>query len=181
MKISRRSVQTAEQAVTGRTIAGIGIVYNAESREITDWNGTYRERIAPGAFAETLRSGEDVKLLYNHDPKWPLARTRSGTLTLQSERSGLRFTADLPETSVGNDIRALMERGDLTGEMSFGFIVEEDSWNKDRSERLVKRARLLELSIVVDAAYPQTSSALRGAQDHAQRERALRLRAMKGF
>lgn len=181
MKLSRRSIQTTEQSVNGRTIEGIGIVYNAESREISDWNGTYRERIAPGAFAETLRAGDDVKLFYNHDPKWPLARTKSGTLSLKSERAGLRFSAELPDTTIGNDVRALMERGDLTGEMSFGFIVEEDSWSKDRTERLVKRARLLELSIVVDAAYPQTASALRCAQDHGQRTRALRLRALKGI
>lgn len=180
MKVSRRSIQTTDNAVNGRTIEGLGVAYNAESREITDWNGTYRERIAPGAFAETLRSGDDVKLLYNHEPKWILARTKSGTLSLKSERAGLRFAAELPDTTIGNDVRELMQRGDLSGEMSFGFIVEEDSWNKDRSERLVKRARLLELSIVVDAAYPQTASALRCAQDHGQRNRALRLRALKG-
>lgn len=162
----------------GRTVEGLGVAYNAESREISDWNGTYKERIAPGAFSETLSSGDDVKLFYQHDTKWPLARTRSGTLRLKSERSGLRFSADLPETTIGNDIVALMKRGDLTGEMSFGFIVEEDSWNRDRTERLVKRAKLLELSLVVDAAYPQTNSALRAATDieHAQRTILLRQR-----
>ena len=45
--------------------------------------------------------------------------------------------------------------------MSFGFFVEEDSWNRDRTERLVKRAKLVEISIVQDAAYSQTSSSLR--------------------
>ncbi len=61
----------------------------------------------------------------------------------------------------GNDVRALLERGDLTGEMSFGFFVNEDSWSKDRTQRLVRKATLVEVSIVQDAAYPQTSSSLR--------------------
>jgi phage head maturation protease len=45
--------------------------------------------------------------------------------------------------------------------MSFGFYVTEDTWNKDRTQRLVKKATLVEVSIVQDAAYPQTSSSLR--------------------
>ena len=76
-------------------------------------------------------------------------------------------------------MRALIERGDLTGEMSFGFHVVEDSWSKDRSERLVKRAQLVEVSIVQDAAYPQTSSSLRSVSERDQITRALRLRALK--
>ncbi len=90
-----------------------------------------------------------------------LARTRSGTLKLRSDRTGLAFAATLPETTLGNDVKVMMERGDLSGEMSFGFFVEEDSWNRNRTQRLVKRARLVEISAVWDAAYPQTNSSLR--------------------
>ena len=158
--LSRRNIAT-EQSIDGRTLAGYAAVYGQDSREIVEGGRKFVERIAPGAFNETLSSGADVKLYYNHDASMPLARTRSGTLTLKSDRNGLAFTASLPETTLGNDVRALIERGDLSGEMSFGFIVEEDSWNKNRTERLVKRAKLLEISIVQDAAYPQTSSSLR--------------------
>ena len=158
--ISRRTL-TAEQSMDGRTLSGYAAVYGQDSREIVEGGRKFVERIAPGAFNETLSSGADVKLYYNHDASMPLARTKSGTLTLKSDRNGLAFTASLPETTLGNDIRALIERGDLTGEMSFGFYVSEDSWNKNRTERLVKRAQLVEVSIVQDAAYPQTSSSLR--------------------
>jgi len=159
--ISRRSIEATEQQVTGRTLAGYAAVYGQDSREIVENGRKFVERIAPGAFNETLSSGADVKLFYNHDASMPLARTRSGTLKLRSDRNGLAFDATLPETTLGNDVRALLERGDLSGEMSFGFYVSEDSWNKDRSQRLVKRAQLVEVSIVQDAAYPQTSSSLR--------------------
>ena len=159
--ISRRDFTAAEQSIDGRTLAGYAAVYGQDSREIVEGGRKFVERIAPGAFNETLSSGADVKLYYNHDASMPLARTRSGTLQLKSDRNGLAFTANLPDTTLGNDVRALIERGDLSGEMSFGFFVTEDSWNKDRTQRLVKKASLVEVSIVQDAAYPQTSSSLR--------------------
>ena len=159
--ISRRDFTAAEQSIDGRTLAGYAAVYGQDSREIVEGGRKFVERIAPGAFNETLSSGADVKLYYNHDASMPLARTRSGTLQLKSDRNGLSFSASLPETTLGNDVRALIERGDLSGEMSFGFFVTEDSWNKDRTQRLVKKASLVEVSIVQDAAYPQTSSSLR--------------------
>jgi len=159
--ISRRDFTAAEQTIDGRTLAGYAAVYGQDSREIVEGGRKFVERIAPGAFKETLSSGADVKLYYNHDASMPLARTRSGTLQLKSDRNGLAFTANLPDTTLGNDVRALIERGDLSGEMSFGFFVTEDSWNKDRTQRLVKKASLVEVSIVQDAAYPQTSSSLR--------------------
>ena len=163
--ISRRDVTAAEQSIDGRTLAGYAAVYGQDSREIVEGGRRFTERIAPGAFNDSLSAGADVKLYYNHDTSMPLARTRSKTLTLKSDRNGLSFTASIPDTTLGNDIKTLIERGDLSGEMSFGFIVTEDSWSKDRSSRLVKRAQLLEVSIVQDAAYPQTSSSLRSVSE----------------
>ena len=91
----------------------------------------------------------------------PLARTQSGTLKLDSRADGLHYTATLPDTTLGNDVRELLTRGDLTGAMSFGFFVTRDTWSKDRTERTVNAATLVEVSLVQDAAYPQTTSSLR--------------------
>ena len=173
--ISRRSIDATEQKLDGRTLAGYAAVYGEDSREIVEQGRAFVERIAPGAFAETLRAGSDVKLLYNHDPAALLARTKSRTLSLKSDRNGLAFEASLPETTLGNDVRELLARGDLTGEMSFGFFVEDESWNRTRTERLVKRARLVEVSIVQDAAYPQTNSSLRSVSAAAIEAARLRL------
>jgi len=159
--ISRRSIEATEQSMDGQKLAGYAAVYGQDSREIVEGGRKFVERIAPGAFNETLSSGADVKLYYNHDASMPLARTRSKTLTLKSDRNGLAFSAELPDTTLGRDVKTLIQRGDLSGEMSFGFFVSEDSWNKDRTQRLVKKAQLVEISIVQDAAYPQTSSSLR--------------------
>ena len=157
--ISRRDISSVGHKVEGRTLSGVAAVYGQQSRELSEYGRTFRETIAPGAFGDTVRG--DIKLFYNHDPSMPLARTRSGTLNLEDRSDGLHYAAVLPETTLGNDVRALLERGDLSGEMSFGFYVEKDEWNAKRTERTVQKARLVEISVVVDAAYPQTSSSLR--------------------
>lgn len=154
--ISRRDF-TSAPAIEGRTLTGVAAVYGQPSRTLREGGRSFVERIAPGAFGKL----GDVKLYYNHDPSMPLARSSSGTLVLDNRADGLHYTATLPDTTLGNDVRELLTRGDLTGAMSFGFYVTRDSWNKDRTERTVQEANLVEISLVQDAAYPQTTSSLR--------------------
>jgi hypothetical protein len=172
ISLERRSVSIAAPA--GRMLAGLAIPYGKWSREISEpFAPQFKERITRGAFGEL--AGADIKLLFNHDASALLARTRSGTLALSDTAQGLRFTADLADTSIGRDVRALLERGDLSGEMSFGFYVDRDEWNPRRTERTVTAARLVELSVVVDAAYgDKTNSSLRDV--HAAAVEAARLR-----
>lgn len=175
--LERRSVNIA--APTGRTLAGLAIPYGKWSREISEpFAPQFRERISRGAFGDL--AGADIKLLFNHRADALLARTRSGTLSLTDTAGGLRFSADLAETSVGNDVRELLARGDLSGEMSFGFYVDRDEWNPKRNERTVTAARLVELSVVVDAAYgDKTSSSLRSVSAAAMEAAVLRLEIHK--
>lgn len=175
--ISKRSIST-DHAIEGRTLSGYAALYNSKSKVISERGATFRETISPNAFADTLKSGADVKLYYNHDSGMPLARTSAKTLSISSDETGLRFSAELPDTTLGNDVRVLLGRGDLTGEMSFGFRVVSDTWNSDRTERTINSAQLLEISIVQDAAYPNTYSALRSAGDCAN-ARTLTLRKRK--
>lgn len=170
--ISRRDFNSSP-TVEGRTLNGIAAVYNQPSRTLREGGRTFVERIAPNAFGDI--SSADVKLYYNHDQAMPLARTVSGTLKLDSRADGLHYTATLPETTLGNDVRELLNRGDLTGAMSFGFYVVRDTWNKNFSERTVNEARLVEVSLVQDAAYSQTSSTLRHVDEATRNALAARL------
>lgn len=122
------------------------------------WN----EIVDQGAFDKTLREKPDVQLLINHDGM-PLARTKSGTLTLSADRVGLVTSADLePRSATVQELSIAMDRGDID-EMSFAFRVLRQEWNEDYTER-----RLLEVSIhkgdvsVVNfGANPATSATLR--------------------
>ena len=173
--ISHRDFSSVEQKLDGRTLSGYSVVYGAESRDIYERGRQFREKIMPGAFDASIASG-DVNLLYNHDPRNLLARTKSNTLALRSDSTGLHFSASLPETSLGNDVHTLLTRGDLTGEMSFGFHVTDETWDASKTQRTIKAAKLMEISIVQDAAYPQTASSLRSVSEASHDLASLRIK-----
>lgn len=152
----------------GMTLEGYAARFNEYSEPLP-----FREKIAPGAFRGSLRSRNDVKLLWNHDSSMVLGSTRSGTLKLFEDDKGLRVQADLPDTQAGRDARTLIQRGDVTG-FSFGFTVPSggDSWNDDGSERTLHAVRLFEVSTgVAFPAYPTTdgTATVRGLDAVAQR------------
>jgi len=137
----------------GMTFTGYAAVFNAPSQPLP-----FIERIAPGAFKRSLKARNDIKLLWNHDTGSVLGSTRAGTLKLEEDTYGLRVTAILPETSLGKDVRTLIQRGDVNA-MSFGFSVPAngDSWNTDGTERTLRSVRIHEVSIVAFPAYEQTA------------------------
>jgi len=56
-------------------LAGYAAVYNVE----TDIAGFFRERIAPGAFADAItKASADVHALFNHDSNIVLGRMKAG-------------------------------------------------------------------------------------------------------
>jgi HK97 family phage prohead protease len=143
--------------VEGRQLIGLAAPYGHETR-IAD----FREVIAPGAFTRTLAENRDILALVDHDPGRVLGRTRSGTLELRETGEGLEYRVSLPETTTGNDLRALAQRGDLGG-VSMGFIATRDTWEGEL--RTLHEVELHEVSIVqAHAAYPQTTITLRSRQ-----------------
>ncbi|WIM97833.1 HK97 family phage prohead protease [Actinoplanes oblitus] len=129
---------------------------------VRDWLGEYDETIERGAFAKTLREKDDVRLLLNHDGL-PLARTSSGTMTLEEDDQGLRVVAELDRrSSLVNDVAVAMERGDLT-EMSFAFSATRQEWNEDYTERFIREVKLYDVSVVTYPANPATTVKLRAA------------------
>jgi HK97 family phage prohead protease len=181
MKLEKRTIINTEGS--GNTLTGYAVLWDAESRTIHEQGRVFTERISRGAFNDSLNNKDsDIKLYYNHDSHMPLARTRNGSLQLVSDDKGLRFEADLPETTLGNDIRELLRTGTLSGEMSFGFYVRDEVWSKDKKDRTITKGDLVEISIVVDAAYPQTHSELRSLQKEITQKRinAIRRRINNG-
>ena len=157
-KIEKRTneVQFELRAVEngdGMTFTGYAAVFNSPSEPLP-----FIERIAPGAFKRSLKARNDIKLLWNHDTGSVLGSTRAGTLKLEEDSYGLRVTATLPETTLGKDVRTLVQRGDVNA-MSFGFSVPAngDSWNTDGTERTLRSVRIHEVSIVAFPAYQQTA------------------------
>lgn len=145
--------------------AGIRVSgYAAVFGEVADIGGYFREVIQKGAFSEAI-GRDDVVFLINHDGL-PLARTRSGTLTLTEDDTGLRIDtvldADDPDVK---SIVGKMKRGDLD-KMSFAFIPEVQEWDEsgDTPLRTIKKASLFDVSIVTTPAYDGTSIGLRSLE-----------------
>ncbi len=149
VKFELRAVENGD----GMTFTGYAAIFNSPSEPLP-----FIERIAPGAFKRSLKARNDIKLLYNHDTGSVLGSTRAGTLKLEEDNYGLRVTAILPETTLGKDVRTLVQRGDVSA-MSFGFSVPAngDTWNAEGTERTLRSVRIHEVSIVAFPAYQQTA------------------------
>jgi HK97 family phage prohead protease len=126
----------------------------------------FEEMIAGGAFKRTLGEDPDVSLLISHSGL-PLARTRARTLDLSEDSRGLHVVARLDphdETSVA--VARKLSRGDLDGQMSFGFTATGQSWNEDYTRRTIQAVSLHrgDVSIVVQGANPFTTSTISTGQ-----------------
>lgn len=145
-----------------RTISGYAAIFSSPSVDL----GGFTEKIAPGAFTRSLRDKADVMLLHEHDArKGLLARTKSGTLDLTQDATGLHFRADLPNTTLGNDVAEMVSRGDLAG-CSFGFCVPEggDEWQRLSDGNILRTLRdvdLFDVTVTASPAYPATSVKMR--------------------
>lgn len=161
--------------VEGNRIVGHASVFE----QITDIGG-YSEIISRGAFDNVLADpNTDVRALWNHQTDGILARQSAGTLRLSVDDTGLAFDLDLPNTTLGNDVRELVKRGDVNG-ASFGFIPDEEEW-EERNGRQIRRhlsiAKLIDVSIVPFPAYPGATVALRNLPYRSGRDQLVRARA----
>ncbi|QIM63039.1 peptidase [Pasteurellaceae bacterium Orientalotternb1] len=135
----------------------VGYVVQWNKERETLW-GEYVERFAPNAFSDSLRSGKDVRALFEHDHTKLLGRTSSGTLKLEEDSTGLRFELVLPDTQLGRDLLVSVERGDIRG-MSFGFRTNKNEWDfsVEPNLRTVQQAELVEITVTSIPAYPDSS------------------------
>lgn len=159
--LERRSAPLEIRA-KGRRLEGYAATFGAEARI-----GRVTETIRPGAFAASI-GRRDVLALVDHDFSRVLARTRSGTLRLAEDSTGLAFDLDVPDTTAGRDVLALAERGDLGG-MSFAFKVRPNGERREGDKRELTAVDLWEVSVVQSfPAYEGTSVSARsfGAVSH---------------
>jgi len=127
------------------------------------WGDPYEEVLSAGACNRTLANGCDTQFLVGHDETGlPMARTRSTTMTLSADTTGLltfvpRLDGRNPQVL---QLASAMERGDVD-EMSIGFICTGQSWSRDWMERRITELSLHrgDVSIVCWAANPNANGA----------------------
>jgi hypothetical protein len=141
--------------------------YAAVFDKLSDDLGYFREKIAPGAFKDAIKTS-DARALFNHDPNYVLGRQSNETLRLTEDKKGLYMEVDPPDTQIIRDlVLAPIERGDIR-EQSFAFIVESDKWEglddkkkEDPIRTILKVSELFDVSPVTYPAYPDTDVGIR--------------------
>jgi HK97 family phage prohead protease len=124
--------------------------------------GDFSEEIVAGALRRCLAESPDVCLLVNHGGT-PLARTKSGTLTLLEDAHGLNVVAELePDDPDVEAILPKVRRGDID-EMSLAFRATRSEWNEDYTERTIRELTVHrgDVSLVNMGANPNTSLSVR--------------------
>jgi HK97 family phage prohead protease len=140
------------------TIRGYVAVYGVPSHDM----GGFRTVIAPGAFDNVLASSPDVHFVWDHDTRYPLARTKNGTLTLHSDATGLYMDARVGQYSYAKDLRTALERGDIDqGSVALTVAEDGDEWSVDDDEQVFRTIRttdgLYDATVTAQGAFPQTS------------------------
>ena len=164
--IEVRYINTELRANTEtREITGYAIVFNTESENL----GNFIEVIDRDAVTPELIANSDIKLLYNHDEmQGILARSKrgKGTLNISIDERGVKYSAILPNTTLGNDVLESIRRGDLDS-CSFAFTLDTngDNWTKIKDNlykrTITKFSELFDFSVVVTPAYSSTSVSAR--------------------
>ena len=100
-------------------VVGHASVYNSRS----EFMGFY-EYISPGSFTQELIENSDTRALINHDSNLILARSKNGvgTLKLEADEIGLKYSYELPQTSYGKDLGINLRNGNIS-QSSFAFTI----------------------------------------------------------
>jgi HK97 family phage prohead protease len=158
----QRALVSLESTIKGNLFEGYAAVFGQVSAKTgEDWHEQFADGSFDAVIAENLTAA-----LWNHNPDHLLGRQASGTLRLSADTGGLHYALDIPNTTVGRDLRELHERGDLTG-ASVGFLPGLDTWGiTEQGARLrthTEVSYLRDISPVSFAAYDGTSVDMRSA------------------
>lgn len=158
--LNMKDVKTREEGGK-RYLEGYFAVFGETYQVFDGWI----ETIERGAFARYLASGEDVKVLWNHDANIVLGSTGNGTASLREDEKGLYGSVEINENDQDAvNAYARIARGDVSG-CSFGFDVarQEEWWDDDGiyHTKLTEIDPLYEVSACTFPAYKATSISAR--------------------
>ncbi len=163
--IERRTFATELTVVESKhrsavpTLRGYASVFNQ-----IDGPAGAREMVAPGAFARSLRAGDPVTALWNHNPDFVIASTKNGSLQLSEDSHGLLAEMTPIDTPTIRDLVIKPIQEGLVNKMSFGFETVKDEYTTDNGGplRVLRDLTLFDVSPVVFPWYSGTDISARG-------------------
>ena len=160
-----------------RHVEGYAMLFDTQS----EFLGFY-ETIERGAITQELVDQCDIFATFNHDMNKIFARSNQGqgSLTLEVDDKGLKFSFDAPHTALGDELLEYLKRGDIN-KCSFAFCLDPsdddaESWeSKDGVYfRTIKKIHeLFDVSVVWVPAYSDTEVSQRAKDkvDSLEKER----------
>lgn len=137
------------------TVSGYAVVFNQPSQPLPFIEYISRDALNDVDFSNTL-------LLYAHDYNKILARADSATLKTEIDDTGLKFTAQIPDTTLGTDTFKNIQAGNVKG-CSFGFTIANggDRWDTRQDGTTIHYVDQIdtvsELTLTPIPAYEETS------------------------
>lgn len=149
-----------EVQVDSRNITGYAVVFESNSEDLG-----FIERIMKGAITDDTIKKSDVFCLLNHDSTKVLARSKygEGSLKLEIDERGLKYSFTAPQTDLGNEILEHLQRGEIDSS-SFAFTVSLDEGSEKwytvegvQYRDIYKIDELYDVSPVYQPAYQETT------------------------
>ena len=160
----RNTIGKVQGDAESRKVEGYALLFNTTSDKLS-----FEEVIEPNALDGVI-SRSDVFALMNHQKeRGILARSNmgEGSLTLEVDEKGLKYTFDAPRTALGDELLENLRRGEIN-QSSFAFTVREDKWTKKEDgtwkRNILQFDELYDVSPVYNAAYSKTSVYMRGKE-----------------
>lgn len=162
LDVEKIEIRTLENG--SNIIEGYVAPFNSKSK----YMGFY-EVIDPKAFNNTLADNHNIFMLYNHDWNKPLGDLETGSLKLEVDNIGLKFTLTIDNSvSYAKDVYNLVKNKLIKG-CSFGFYTNDDKWsinNKDEDIRTLLDITLLECTLTIIPAYGETNVSCRSYEEY---------------
>lgn len=153
-----------QEDAESRKVEGYALLFNTTSDNLS-----FEEVIEPSALDGVIARSDVFALLNHKKDRGILARSNmgEGSLTLEVDEKGLKYTFDAPKTALGEELLENLRRGEIN-QSSFAFTVREDKWTmrEDGSwkRNIIKFDELYDVSPVYNAAYSKTSVYMRGKE-----------------
>ena len=163
-KYQARTVELRDTSVKDEdgkmVLEGYASIFNSPTVLWQDGDIEYKEVIDAQAFDGADMS--DCCLKYNHEGAVH-ARVRRGSLKLEVDNVGLKFRAELIDTTDSTDLYKRVKNG-LVDKCSFAFSVKEYSFDTNTYTRTITKInKLYDVAVVDMPAYKDTSVSARGA------------------
>lgn len=175
MKEIVRATDTAVQKADGNELHGHFAVFNTWT-EIDNWiEGHFMERIAPGAFAETITAKADkIRVLYTHGFDSVVGmKPIAVPIEFAEDDTGGTYRATMLDAPYAQDLKPAIAASQMGA--SFRGVVTEEVWTKPTEasewnpsmveERTITKIDLMEVGPCTFGAYSGATSGMRSQNE----------------